>query len=216
MPPPDATGGHQAAARLHVDGGCRLPRPVAGGTVLYMAPDEVLLRPMTPGDIRAAVAMFAAVTAEDRWVGTEAGFDQDRRAAMLAESLANPASHRFLIAVTRGGEVIASAHAQLTPYGVAEIGMAIAADWRGRGLGGRLLDALLVEIRDLGAHKVTLQVWPHNLRAIRLYASRGFATEGRLVRHYRRRRTGELWDAVIMSLVLDHTSAACPYGEGFE
>ena len=181
-----------------------------------MAADEVCLRPMKPDDIRATVEMFATVTAEHRWVGTEAGFDQDKRVAMYAESLADPASHRFLIAVTRGGEVVASAHAQLAPYGVAEIGMAIAADWRGRGLGGRLLDALLLEVRDLGAHKVTLQVWPHNQHAIRLYASRGFATEGRLVRHYRRRRTGELWYAVIMSLVLDYTSPGCPYDQDTE
>ncbi|HJW70622.1 MAG TPA: GNAT family N-acetyltransferase [Candidatus Binatia bacterium] len=177
--------------------------------------DDVEIRSMRPGDIRATVAMFATVAAEGRWVGTEGGFDQDRRAAMYAESLANPSSHRFLIAVA-GGEIIASAHAQLAPYGVAEIGMAIAADWRSRGLGGRLLDALLIEACDLGAHKVVLQVWPHNRRAIRLYASRGFVIEGRLVRHYRRRRTNELWDSVIMSLVLDHTSPGSPYGDGVE
>jgi RimJ/RimL family protein N-acetyltransferase len=156
--------------------------------------------------------MFADVAAEGRWVGTEAGFDQDKRAAMYAESLANPAVHRRLVAVA-GIDVIGSAHAQLAPYGVADIGMAIAAPWRGRGLGGRLLDALIVEARDLGAHKVSLQVWPHNGPAIRLYASRGFVREGRLVRHYRRRQSGELWDAVIMSLVLDDTSPGSPYGD---
>jgi RimJ/RimL family protein N-acetyltransferase len=181
-----------------------------------MPADEIRIRSMQPGDIRATVAMFAAVAAEDRWVGTEAGFDRDRRASMYAESLAQPASHRFLIGLTGGGEVVASAHARLAPYGVADIGMAIAADWRGRGLGRRLLDALLVEVQGLGAHKVTLQVWPHNTRAIRLYASRGFATEGRLVRHHRRWRTGELWDSVVMSLVLDHTSPGCPHDEGAE
>jgi phosphatidylserine/phosphatidylglycerophosphate/cardiolipin synthase-like enzyme len=69
---------------------------------------------------------------------------------------------------------------------------------------------------EIDAHKVVLQVWPHNRRAIRLYASRGFVIEGRLVRHYRRRRTNELWDSVIMSLVLDHTSPGSPYGDGVE
>jgi RimJ/RimL family protein N-acetyltransferase len=167
---------------------------------------------MTPDDIRAAVAMFADVAAEGRWVGTEGGFDHDKRAAMYAESLSNPAVHRFLVAVA-GVDVIGSAHAHLALYGVADIGMAIASDWRGRGVGGRLLDALIVEAPDLGAHKVSLQVWPHNVRAIRLYASRGFGLEGRLVRHYRRRQTGELWDAVIMGLVFDDTSPGTAYGE---
>jgi RimJ/RimL family protein N-acetyltransferase len=174
--------------------------------------DEVQIRAMTLEDIRATVGMFADVAAEGRWVGTEGGFDQDKRAAMYAESLANAAVHRFLVAVA-GVDIIGSAHAHLAPHGVADIGMAIASAWRGRGLGGRLLDALIVEARDLGAHKVSLQVWPHNVRAIRLYASRGFGLEGRLVRHYRRRQSGELWDAVIMSLVFDHTSPRSPYGD---
>jgi hypothetical protein len=47
-------------------------------------------------------------------------------------------------------------------------------------------------------------------------SSRGFVIEGRLVRHYRRRQTRELWDSVIMSLVLDHTSPGSPYGDGVE
>jgi RimJ/RimL family protein N-acetyltransferase len=47
-------------------------------------------------------------------------------------------------------------------------------------------------------------VWPHNDRAIALYARRGFVEEGRLVRHYRR-RSGELWDAIIMGLPLSDT-----------
>jgi len=54
---------------------------------------------MTLGDIRATVAMFATVAAEGRWVGTEGGFDQDKRAAMYADSLADAAGHRFLVAV---------------------------------------------------------------------------------------------------------------------
>jgi RimJ/RimL family protein N-acetyltransferase len=44
-------------------------------------------------------------------------------------------------------------------------------------------------------------VWPHNDRAIALYEKLGFVEEGRLRRHYRR-RNGELWDAVVMGLVL--------------
>lgn len=168
---------------------------------------------MTAADIRATVAMFAIVAADGRWVGTEGGFDQDSRAAMYAASLAEPAVHRFLVAVARDGEIVGSAHTQVASYGVADIAMAIARDWRGLGVGGRMLDALIAEARDLGAHKLSLQVWPHNLRAIRLYASRGFVPEGRLVRHYRRRQTGELWDAVIMSLVLDDVSRGCPYDD---
>ena len=147
------------------------------------------------------LAMFAAVAEEDRWLGTEAGFDvAARREAWLA-GLGRPGQRSF-VAVTGGGDIVGNAGATLAPYGVVDIGMAVAAPWRGRGLGGRLLDAVISAAPDMGAHKVALQVWPHNDAAIALYRSRGFQEEGRLRRHYRR-RSGELWDAVVMGLVLD-------------
>jgi ribosomal protein S18 acetylase RimI-like enzyme len=85
--------------------------------------------------------------------------------------------------------------------------MALARDARGRGLGGLLLDGLLAAARELGAHKVDLQVWPHNEAAIGLYLSRGFVVEGRLRAHYRR-SSGQVWDAIVMGLVLDAAAAA--------
>ena len=98
-------------------------------------------------------------------------------------------------------------------YGVAELGMNLAADVRGRGLGGQLLDALLDAARDRGAHKADLQVWPHNEAAIRLYLSRGFVVEGRIRAHYRR-ASGQVWDAILMGLPLDLDLTDGTYGSG--
>jgi RimJ/RimL family protein N-acetyltransferase len=56
--------------------------------------------------------------------------------------------------------------------------------------------------RQAGVHKLALQVWPHNTAAIALYERFGFRREGHLRSHYRR-RSGELWDAVVMGLPLD-------------
>jgi RimJ/RimL family protein N-acetyltransferase len=162
-----------------------------------------VVRPMAADDVDAALTMFAAVAAEGRWLGTEADFDvAARREAWLA-GLDRPEQRSF-VAVTPPGDVVGNASATLAPYGVADIGMAVAAPWRGRGLGGRLLDAVISAAADVGAHKVALQVWPHNDAAIALYRSRGFQVEGRLRRHYRR-RSGEIWDAVVMGLVLDQS-----------
>jgi len=86
-------------------------------------------------------------------------------------------------------------------YGVAEFGMMVAADCRGRGVGSALLQAAIDWASEHGAHKVALQVWPHNHAAITLYRKFGFEEEGRLRRHYPR-RNGELWDALIMGRVL--------------
>ncbi|HEX8927664.1 MAG TPA: GNAT family N-acetyltransferase, partial [Actinomycetota bacterium] len=80
-------------------------------------------------------------------------------------------------------------------------GMLVAPGWRGQGLGTALLRAGIAWARGVGAHKVALQVWPHNQAAIALYEKLGFQREGLLRRHYRR-RNGELWDAVVMGLLL--------------
>ena len=70
------------------------------------------------------------------------------------------------------------------------------------GQAARHLAEAIDQARTAGAHKVALQVWPHNAAAIALYERFGFQREGYLTRHYRR-RSGELWDAVVMGLPLD-------------
>jgi len=95
--------------------------------------------------------------------------------------------------------------------GVAEFGMLVEASWRGRGVGSKLLQACIDWAREHGAHKVSLEVWPHNHAAIALYRKFGFEQEAVRRRHYRR-RNGELWDALIMGLILDWDSPASPYG----
>jgi RimJ/RimL family protein N-acetyltransferase len=85
---------------------------------------------------------------------------------------------------------------------VAELGMYVAADCRRMGVGSALLEAAFAWARQKEAHKISLQVWPHNEAARRLYRKFGFVEEGYLRHHYRR-RNGELWDAVLMGLLLD-------------
>src|SRR5437016_3334305 len=54
-----------------------------------------------------------------------------------------------------------------------------------------------------------LAAWTHTHPAIGLYASFGFRVEGVRRRHYRR-RSGALWDSVVMGLVLDEASPGGP------
>jgi ribosomal protein S18 acetylase RimI-like enzyme len=79
--------------------------------------------------------------------------------------------------------------------------MAIAEGWRGRGVGTALMEGCVHWARERGVHKLALQVWPHNDAAIRLYEKFGFEREGVLRAHYRR-QNGELWDAIVMGLLL--------------
>ena len=96
--------------------------------------------------------------------------------------------------------------------GRSQLAMALVAEYRGRGLGRELVGRCVEWSMRAGAHKVDLEVWPHNTAARRLYERAGFAVEGRRRRHWRR-TSGELWDSIEMSLVLDETSPSSPYGE---
>jgi RimJ/RimL family protein N-acetyltransferase len=168
---------------------------------------EATVRAMRESDLDGALDMFAAVAAEVLWLGTEPGFDRERRREAWLAGLSDPRSRS--VVVEAGGRLLGNGSVTVARYGVAEVGMALAADARGRGLGARLLDVLVEAAAGLGAHKVGLQVWPHNERAIRLYLSRGFLVEGRLRSHYRR-SSGQAWDSIVMGLVLPASPAAPP------
>jgi RimJ/RimL family protein N-acetyltransferase len=161
---------------------------------------------MRPEEVEDALDVFADIAAEGRWLGTEAGFDRASRRESWLAGLADD-SVRTLVVADGAGRLLGHGSIHRARYGVAELGMALARDARGRGFGGLLLDGLLAAARELGAHKVGLQVWPHNEAAIGLYLSRGFVVEGRLRAHYRR-SSGQVWDAIVMGLVLDPAAAA--------
>ncbi|HET9443590.1 MAG TPA: GNAT family N-acetyltransferase [Acidimicrobiales bacterium] len=158
-------------------------------------------------DVAAAVELFVVVAAEGRWIGREVVNREERHAELMAALRRSEDTAVFV--GEAGGEVVAQLGVTLRPYGVAELGMHVAPAWRGRGVGTALLEAAIAWARDAGAHKLALQVWPHNEPALGLYRKFGFVEEGRLRRHYRR-RNGELWDAVVMGLVLDHHSPGAP------
>jgi RimJ/RimL family protein N-acetyltransferase len=165
----------------------------------------VTVRDLAAGDIEPVLALVEAVVNEGVWLGAEPPFDRDERRERFLAGLAMD-NRAQLVAVTDDGEIVAHLGLDLAPYGVAHFGMCVAEGWRGRGVGGALVDAAVGAARRLGAHKVSLQVWPHNDAALRLYRRHGFVEEGRLRRHYRR-RNGELWDAVMMGLVLEEEDA---------
>ena len=163
-------------------------------------PAAVTVREATLADVDALVAMLVAVAGEGRWIGTEAPVDRERRRQRMVEDVEG--AHAIVLVAEADGELVGELGLHLARYGVADLGMLVAAGWRGRGVGTALLAEAIDRARKAGAHKVALQVWPHNAAAIALYERFGFEREGHLRRHYRR-RSGELWDAIIMGLRLD-------------
>ena len=100
-----------------------------------------------------------------------------------------------------GTEIVGSLHVDRSRFGFGEIGMAVAREWRGRGVGSALLAAAIEWARERDLHKLSLGVFAHNAGAIALYRKFGFVEEGRRIKHYRR-ANGELWDSVEMGLLL--------------
>lgn len=82
--------------------------------------------------------------------------------------------------------------------------IAVAPEERGRGVGGRLLDALLEEIARWPVRRIFLEVRRSDARAQQLYRSRGFRRLGLRRNYYRRPRE----DAVVMVRVTDPPPAA--------
>jgi ribosomal protein S18 acetylase RimI-like enzyme len=155
-----------------------------------------IVRPGTDEDLDELVAHTWDVAAEGRWLGVEVPFDRDARRSRL-EGVCSGETSTVLVADAGGPGIVGFVTGEIAPYGVADIGMLVVQGWRGLGVGSRLLDAVMEWASAAGAHKMALEVWPHNAPALDLYRRAGFVEEGRKLRHYRR-RNGELWDAVLM------------------
>ena len=151
------------------------------------------IRPARDDDRVQLAVQFAAVAEERDGIATEPPVDVEARAASWTID--------GTIVAVAGAEVIGSLVVEPSRHGFGEIGMAVAREWGGRGVGSALLAAAIEWARDRGLHKLSLGVFAHNTAAIELYRKFGFVEEGRLIKQYRR-ENGELWDAIEMGLLL--------------
>lgn len=151
------------------------------------------VRPAEDGD-RGSLALLMAAVAEERdGIGAEPPLDVD--------SLSRDWKIDCTLVAVAAGLLVGEIHVDPSWMGYGEIGMMVAADWRGRGVGTALVAAAIEWARDYGLHKLALSVFPHNHAAIALYRRFGFEEEGRLRRHVRR-ANGQLWDLIEMGLPL--------------
>jgi ribosomal protein S18 acetylase RimI-like enzyme len=151
------------------------------------------IRPAGDDDRLPLAVLFAAVAEERDGIATEPPVDVEARAASWTID-------GTLVAVA-GAELIGSLVVEPSRHGFGEIGMAVAREWRGRGVGSALLADAIEWARGHGLHKLSLGVFAHNTAAIELYRKFGFVEEGRRIKQYRR-ESGELWDAIEMGLLL--------------
>ena len=176
--------GESAASDLPEGG---MQRPAGGGPIPRAdPPDGVEVRPARPRDARSMLAMLRAVAAERRFIRIE---DVERaRVGAVRQRFRRPWTRE-------GAEVVAGADGRVIGHlgvgreegpgtaHVASIGMSVAREWRGRGVGSALLAQAFRWARWAGVEKLALSVYPGNEAALALYEKFGFAVEGRLTGH---------------------------------
>lgn len=162
------------------------------------AAQEVQFRRATEADVDGILTLLGAVADEGRWLLTEsaAGF-HNRREGFVLTSRREDAGMFVAVSDHIVGELSVLPEAP----GLYGLGMAVEAAWRARGVGSGLMEISIAWVRSMGGHKITLEVFPHNLAAIKLYKKYGFESEGYRRKHYRR-RDGSLTDAIAMGLLL--------------
>lgn len=151
------------------------------------------LRPATPDDLGAIMALERASFPTDAW-----------SEAMMREELSSP--HGWYAVDEEAARVVGyggiRAVKNATDADIQTIAIAEAA--RGRGRGRALLEALLAEASRRSVRDVFLEVRADNPVAQALYASEGFAEIGRKPRYYQ----PDDVDAVVMKLDLRGWAAA--------
>lgn len=83
---------------------------------------------------------------------------------------------------------------------VASLGLAVASDRRGRGVGAALMEEAIRWARSVGVEKLALTVYPDNERGQALYQKFGFREEGRLTGHSK--KSFGYRDEIVMGLWL--------------
>jgi ribosomal-protein-alanine acetyltransferase len=146
-----------------------------------------MIRPATPDDLAAIMALEHASFPTDAW-----------SEAMMREELVSP--HSWYAVDELGGRLVgyAGLRAVARAHDADVQTIAIAEASRGHGRGRALLHALLHEAARRGVREVFLEVRADNPVAQRLYTSEGFREAGRRPRYYQ----PDDVDAVVMRLDL--------------
>lgn len=160
------------------------------------------VRPATPADVEAITLIYNEGI-DDRLATLETERRvPEERARWLA---ARGPRHPVLVAVADDHVV---GWASLNPFNprpaydhVADFSIYVERAWRGRGVGRRLLPALIDAARERGYHKLVLSAFPFNPAGVALYERVGFRTVGV---YKEQGRLDDRWvDVIVMEKLLE-------------
>lgn len=144
-----------------------------------------MVRPARPGDARSFLELWRSVVGESRFVRAEVvsrttrHYRRSFRRSWTEDEASIVAVHGSRVV----GQLAVSREESPVNRHVASLGMAVARDWRGRGVGSALMAEVLRWAREVGVEKLALSVYPDNEAARALYRRFGFEEEGRLTGH---------------------------------
>jgi RimJ/RimL family protein N-acetyltransferase len=176
----------------------------AGDSGLRTATDgEVFfVRPSRPSDARSFLEMWREVVEERQYVRpdtvqTGVRYWRKRfRGSWTADGASLMAIHGSRVI----GNLDVAREEGLVTRHIASIGMAVARDWRGRGVGSALMAEAIRWARSVRVEKLALSVYPHNTAARALYQKFGFREEGCLTGHSK--KSIAYFDEILMGLWL--------------
>lgn len=159
-----------------------------------------LVRPATADDATALVALRDAVAAEGRWIVARPG-----EATVLEETLALAAllaEGGLSLCLVVDDRVVGNVVVRRAPgeEAVGDVGIAVARDARGEGLGRVLMETAVAWAKAVQLRRLRLSVLSDNQPAIALYRSLGFTNLG--VQRLAPRPWDEERDVLVMNLDL--------------
>jgi RimJ/RimL family protein N-acetyltransferase len=134
----------------------------------------VTLRPAAPGD-RARVLEWSNDPAARAASFDSAPIAPDAHAAWYASSLAGA---RQLFIAEQDASAVGLARLERIDATTAEVGLVLAAEWRGRGLALPVLEALCDAATATGFARLVARVRNDNPRSLHTFARAGFARDG--------------------------------------
>lgn len=168
--------------------------------------DGFVLRDATVSDA-AAICRIYNQGIEDRvaTLETEARTPEERVAWLAARGARHP-----VLVVEAAGEVVGwgslnSFNPRRAYDHVADFSLYVERDWRGRGVGRRLLEALVARARALGYHKLVLSAFPFNPAGMQVYRRAGFREVG--IYREQGQLDGKWVDTIVMEKILEGPSA---------
>src|SRR6266850_2275335 len=165
------------------------------------AMDEVRIVPTGEQYAERFNAAVDAVARERRYIGFVEGPSVESTREFVRGILGGAGVQ--MLAVTTKDAVVGWCDIVRNPHEgfrhVGRLGMAFLPEYRGRGLGRRLVAQTIGAARQAGIERVELEVFASNERAIAFYQAVGFVIEG--VKRRARKLDGQYDDNVLMALL---------------